>query len=47
MGSQATIHYNDVIMSTMASQNTSVTIVNSIICLGADQSKHIKVTGLC
>ena len=31
-------HYNDVIMSAMASQITSLTIVYSIIYLGADQS---------
>ena len=33
-------HYNDVIMSTMASQNTSLTIVYSTIYSGADQRKH-------
>ena len=33
-------HYIDVIMSTMASQITSLTIVYSIIYSGADQRKH-------
>ena len=33
-------HYNDVIMSTMASQITSVSIVYSTVCSGADQRKH-------
>ena len=33
-------HYNNVIMSAMASQNTSVSIVYSIVCSGADQRKH-------
>ena len=33
-------HYDDVIMSTIASQITSLTIVYSTIYLGADQSKH-------
>ena len=33
-------HYNDVIMSTMASQITSLTIVYSIAYLSADQRKH-------
>ena len=33
-------HYNDVIMSAMASQITSLTIVYSIIYSGADQRKH-------
>ena len=34
------IHYNDVIMSAMASQITSLTIVYSIVYSGADQRKH-------
>ena len=33
-------HYSDVIMGTMASQVTSLTIVFSTVCLGADQRKH-------
>ena len=33
-------HYNDVIMSAMASQITSLTIVYSSIYSGADQRKH-------
>ena len=33
-------HYGDVIISTMASQITSLTIVYSTIYLGADQRKH-------
>ena len=33
-------HYNDVIMSTTASQITSLTIVYSAVYSGADQSKH-------
>ena len=34
------LYDNDVIMSTMASQITSVLIVYSIVCLGTDQRKH-------
>ena len=34
------LHYNDVIMSAMASQITSLTIVYSIVYLSADQRKH-------
>ena len=34
------IHYNDVIMGSMASQITSLTIVYSTIYSGADQRKH-------
>ena len=34
------IRYNDVIMGVMASQITSLTIVYSIVYLGADQRKH-------
>ena len=33
-------HYSDVIMSAMATQITSLTIVNSIVYSGADQRKH-------
>ena len=33
-------HYNDVIMSAMASQITSVMIAYSTVCSGADQRKH-------
>ena len=33
-------HYSDIIMSTMASQFTSLTIVNSTVYSGADQRKH-------
>ena len=32
--------YNDVIMSTMASPNPGLSIVESTICTGADQRKH-------
>ena len=34
------IHYNDVIMSAMASQITSLLIIYSTVYLGADQRKH-------
>ena len=34
------VHYNDVIMDSMASQITSLTIVYSAIYSGADQRKH-------
>ena len=34
------IHYNDVIMGTMASQITSLTIAYSTVYSGADQRKH-------
>ena len=37
---KATFHYDDVIMSMMASQITSLTIVYSTVYSGADQSKH-------
>ena len=33
-------HYNDVIMSTMASQITSISIVYSTVCSSADQRKY-------
>ena len=35
-----TLHYNDVIMNTMASQITSLTIIYSSVYSGADQRKH-------
>ena len=35
-----TDHYNDVIMSAMVSQITSVWLVCSAVCSGADQRKH-------
>ena len=34
------LHYSDVIMTTIASQITSLTIVYSAVYSGADQSKH-------
>ena len=34
------MHYNDVIMSAMASQITSLKIAYSTVCSGADQRKH-------
>ena len=34
------LHHSDVIMSAMACQITSVTIVYSTVCSGADQRKH-------
>ena len=34
------VHYNDVIMTTVASQITSITVVYSIVYSGADQRKH-------
>ena len=34
------IHYSDIIMSTMSSQITGVSIVYSIVCSGAEQTKH-------
>ena len=45
----ATMHYDDVIMSAIASQITSLTIVYSIVYSDADQRNHQKlhVTGLC
>ena len=33
-------HYNDVIMSAMASQIIGISIVYSTVCSGADQRKH-------
>ena len=41
LGRQAKeIHYNDVIMTTMASQITSPTVVYSIVYSGVSQRKH-------
>ena len=40
LGSSLMQHYSDVIMSRMASQITSLTIVYSTIYSGADQRKH-------
>ena len=34
------IHYNDVIITTMVSQITSLTVAHSIVYSGADQRKH-------
>ena len=39
-------YYSDVIMSTMASQITSVSIVYSIVCSGEDQRKHQRSASL-
>ena len=39
-------HYSDVIMSTMASQITSLSIVCTTVCSGADQRKHQSSTSL-
>ena len=36
----AIVHYSGVMMSVMASQITGVSIVSSVVCTGADQSKH-------
>ena len=40
------VHYNDVIMSAMASQITSLTIAYSSIYSGADQGKHQRSASL-
>ena len=40
------LHYIDVIMSAMASQHTSITIVYSTVYSGADQRKHQSSTSL-
>ena len=40
------LHYNDVIMSAMASQITGVSIVYSTVCSGVDQRKHQRSTSL-
>ena len=39
-------HYNDVIMSTMASQIASLTVVYSTVYSGADQRKHQRSASL-
>ena len=39
-------HYTDVIMSAMTSEITSVSIVYSTVCSGADQRKHQSSTSL-
>ena len=44
------IHYNDVIMSLIASQITSLTIVYSTVCLfrrRSTKTSKLRVTGLC
>ena len=41
------IHYNDVIMSTIASQITSLTIVYSSVYSGSKKTSKCRVTGLC
>ena len=43
---QSYFHFGDVIMSTMASQITSLTIVYSIVCSGAGQRKHLSSASL-
>ena len=40
-------HYNDVIMSTMASQITSLTIVYSTVYCRLKKTSKFRVTGLC
>ena len=40
MGCVARFHYNDVIVSVIGSQNTSVSVVYSTVCSGTDQWKH-------
>ena len=40
-------HYNDVIMSAMASQITCTSNVCSAVCSGAHQTSKLRVTGLC
>ena len=39
-------HYNDVIMSTMASKITSISMVCSTVCSDADQRKHQRSASL-
>ena len=49
-GRTVEFHYNDVIMSAVASQITSLTIVYSGVYSGADQTKHqsfASLAGLC
>ena len=43
------LHYNDVTMTTMASQITSLTVVYSTVYSDADKKKtsKLRVTGLC
>ena len=41
------LHYNDVIMSVMASQITSLTVVYSTVYSGAHQTSKLRVTGFC
>ena len=42
------MHYSDVITSAMASQITTLTIVYSTVCSGADKkTSKLRVTGLC
>ena len=42
------LHYNDVLMSAMASQNTSLTIVYSTVYSGrSNEQSKFRVTGLC
>ena len=41
------LHYSDVIMITMASQITSISIVCSGVCSGAEKTSKLRVTGLC
>ena len=40
------MHYNDIIMGTMASQITGVSVVYSTVCSGADQRKHYSSVSL-
>ena len=46
---KTSLHYNDAIMGTVASQIISLTIVYSTVYSDADQRKHqkLRVTGLC
>ena len=48
-GTSAPFYYNDVIMSAVASQITSVSSICSAGCYGADEKKtsKLRVTGLC
>ena len=40
------IHYNDIVMSAMSSQITSLTIVYPTVCSGEDQRKHQSCSSL-
>ena len=40
------VHYRSVVTNTMLSQITSVSIANSAVCSGADQSKHQRSASL-